>query len=278
MSRDHLINETLDGGRYRLTVPLQLGPYRKLYIAAKSDSPDEQFLASVVTIAETPSPDALRAQLRYPIEGVFELGFIGHFDRRGHDPDELTSQQQNWAMLERATPGECLRTLLREPIATEMAIALGRSVGEILQRAAHQGVMLYDVRPESIWARRDSDGLRATGLTARSEALFQHQARGWTPILFPHHYNAPERQPTSSAALTFTLASMMAEWLLGTYPFPAPGPSRLGSRHWQVPPLPGGPGFAQLMQRAFAPDPTNRPDLDQFLTELAAVQPQELPT
>lgn len=278
MSRDHLINETLDGGRYRLLAPLQLGPYRKLYIAAKSDAPEEQFLASVVTVARTPSPEAMREHLGYLFEGAFELSFIGHFDLRGDNQDELTNQQQNWAMLERATPGHCLRALLREPIGEDVAIALGVSVGRILLRAAEQGVMLYDVRPESIWARLDGTGLRATGLTARSEALFQHQAKGWSQILFAHHYNAPEQANRSSKSLTFTLATMIAEWVLGKYPFPAPGPSRLNNQSWQSPALPGSPGVAKLMQQAFAADPADRPDLEEFLTALDDLRAQELPT
>jgi hypothetical protein len=280
MPRDHLIKETMDEGRYRIVEPLHLGPYRKLYIAASTETPEQRFLASVVTIAKPPLIEELRKKLGYWFDGVLELGFIGHFDLRGEDELLRSVQENSWVMLERLPPGSWLRHLTAAPLGAANAVGLGLSVGEILLRAASNGVLLTDVRPDYIWATEDRGRLVAAGLTARSEQFFQHQSRHWTPFLFAQHYDSPDRKTTSVSSLTFTLATMIAEWILGAYPFPNPGPDRLSAEQYEgrPPALPVSQALEQVLRRAFTADPALRPTLAQFMEELKGLRAEDLAT
>ena len=278
MSRNYLINETLNEGSYRLVEPLHLGPYRKLYLAARTHAPDQQFLASIVTVATPPVVEELRKQLAYQLPGVLELDFIGHFDIHGADQTQRSAQEGNWAMLERLPRGSWLRRLTTGTLGASAAVRLGLSVGDILLRAASHGVLLTDIRPDYIWAEEDDGQILATGLTARSERFFQCQSKHWTKIFFPHHYDSPDRRNVSVASLTFTLATMIAEWILGAYPFPKPGPDRLSAEQYEgrPPALPVTKPLAQVLQRAFTADPAHRPALAQFLAELKALRAEDL--
>jgi hypothetical protein len=280
MPKDHLINETMDEGRYRIVEPLHLGPYRKLYIAASTTTPEARFLASVVTVAKPPSTEELKEKLGYSCDGVLELGFIGHFDLRGDDELLRSVQENSWVMLERLPSGSWLRHLTAAPLGAAKAIGLGISVGEILLRAAGNGLLLNDVRPDYIWATEDRGRLVATGLTARSEQFFQHQSRHWTPFLFAQHYDSPDRKNLSVCSLTFTLATMIAEWIIGKFPFPSPGQYRLSveQREGRPPALPVSRPLEQVLRRAFTADPAQRPTLVQFMEELKGLSAADLAT
>jgi hypothetical protein len=280
MTRNYLIDETLDGGRYRLVQPLQLGPYRKLYLAARTDAPEEQFLATVIAASNPPPIEKIREFLGYEIPGVMKLGFIGQFDVREQDPMLLGALEGEWAMLEQIPQGASLRRLLTEPLSEEAAICLALSVGEILLVAASRGVLLTDLRPDYIWARHENHRIAATALTARPTRFFEYQARSKTSYLFTRHYDSPDREKMSVASLTFTLATMMAEWILGEYPFPAPGIHHLSTEQWEgrAPTLAVSQPLAQVLQRGFTADPARRPTLAQFLAELRALRPADLAT
>jgi hypothetical protein len=183
-------------------------------------------------------------------------------------------------MLEHLPRGSWLRRLTTGATGVAAAVRLGLSVGDILLRAASHGVLLTDIRPDYIWAGEDNGQLLATGLTARSEQFFQYQSKHWTKIFFTHHYDSPDRKNLSIASLTFTLATMIAEWILGKFPFPSPGQYRLSAEQYEgrPPALAVSQPLAQVLQRGFTADPARRPTLAQFLAELRALRPADLAT
>lgn len=281
MKNDPLLSETMKQGRFQVTEILRRGPYRSLCLAEDQQNREARYLASIISVARHPPVADLWQTLGYRVPGIMELAFLGHFDIQGEDPIRQSEQEHHWAMLERVPPGAWLPSLTRQPLGGPAAIQLGLSAGEILLRAAAHGVLLTDIRPDFIWAEQRGDMLDVTGLTARSLRFFEYQARGGTTLLFERRYESPDFKTKSSASLTFTLATMMAEWATGEFPFPGEaGGNRLptSQSRGEPSPLDLPQPFAQVLQRAFTADPARRPALAQFLDELRALRAVDLAT
>lgn len=272
MQEDMRIGQTVDEGRIVLFQHLRGEGARRLYLARSTKGPPERFLASLVRMSEHFNAAQFRQSYAYPVPGVLDIAFIGHLDIRGNDFEETSLQQATWALLEKVPEGDWLPTLLEKSWRTDDILALGHSVGEILLRSFDQGAKLGHVRPDYIWANVVNGELRATGLTGRYEYFFHYQTRGSPRTMFSHGYYAPEPH-FNDRSLTFTLATMLAEWLTGAFPFPD---SWLGNPSLDFlegrASLNGLPSdLEQVLRRGFTADPAQRPALPEFLEELAGL-------
>jgi hypothetical protein len=128
----------------------------------------------------------------------------------------------------------------------------------------------------------ESNLLKVTGIGGRNNFFFGAARRHRdlvTAWLFTHRYVAPEvyrGDPYDDRALVLTLAVMIAEWLVGEYPYAqddgAWGYNRLcEGEHVE---LPVARPLAELLSRALRPDPAQRPDLATFTRALASLAPR----
>ena len=280
-SAEFPIGDTLAGGSWRVTEHLRGTGSQQLHLATRADRPDARALVSTIWAPRGAPGAELLEKLGYRLPGVLELVHLGPFDPSG---DELrrTHQRQHVALVERLPDGrgadagsEWLPRLVSGPLGPRAAVELGRSVGAILARAADAGPLLVGVRPEYIWATRDGDQLRATGLSGRNWELFAHTGGGCLVPgrLFERHYYAPEvyrERGEGPESLVFTLAAMIAEWATGQYPFPdswAGGnmQSLCEGRHA---PLDLRPPMADLLGLCLDAEPAHRPSLPYLLRRL----------
>jgi hypothetical protein len=172
---------------------------------------------------------------------------------------------------------------MTEPLGPRSAVALGLSAGRILERAMKAGVLLVAVRPENMWARREGELVVTAGLTGRNRDFFFHVQGGclMPAMLYKRFYVAPEvyrNLAEREESLVFTLATMIAEWATGSYPFPdswAHGnvTSLLEGRHA---PLEVPDALAKLLKLCLKPLPEHRPTLAHFLKRLSVLTPDQL--
>jgi hypothetical protein len=271
MSSEFLIGETLDGGTYRLTEQLLAGGAHRLYLAERPASRDERYLVSVNWAPRGVPADEMRRDLGYRIPGVLELMHIGHLDIVGDDYLRNQHQQHHWGLVERVPDGEWVMRATNGALGARGAVALGLSVGRILERAAGEGRLLVGVRPEYIWVARRGDRLEAVGVSERYRAFFAHAGGNTsTPgtMLVRRSYRAPEVREgrwTEDEALVFSLAVMIAEWATGTYPF-EDTTAFLAGRHiaLEVP-----DALGKLLASCFTVEWMHRPSLPYFLKRLA---------
>jgi hypothetical protein len=285
MAGDFLLGETLDGGRYRLTEHLRGSGSQLLYLAKEvaGDGLEATCFVSVIWAPKGLAEVEVRAALDVRCEGVHALAFLGCFDIAGEDEERHIHQQQYCALVERVPEGQWLPRLTTAPLGAGAAVALGSSVGRLLEQAAQHGHLLVGVRPEYVWARRQAGQLVAVSVTARNRDYFTHTGgRCLIPgQLFERHYLAPEvysERGERDESLVFSLAIMIAEWATGAYPFPdswAGGNMRslLEGRHA---PLSVAPALAKLLALGLKPDPSHRPDLSYFLKRLSLLAPGDL--
>jgi hypothetical protein len=275
---DYLIGHTLDSGAYLASEYLMGAGSRFLLVGTRTDRPSERYFLSVVWAPKGPSLAELRRELGYAVPGVLEMTNLCFFDRPREDPCGIFPENY-CSLIERIPDGDWLPPVVASGVGAAAAVSLGFSVGQILERAAHLGTLLVGVRPEYIWARRESERLIARGLTARNHAYFFRTAGACMPgFRFERHYYAPEvyrGQTASPESLVFTLATMIAEWATGAYPFPdarAHGDmsSLIEGRHA---PLDVPAPLASLLALALKPEPAHRPSLPYFLRRLRLLAP-----
>jgi hypothetical protein len=239
----------------------------------------------VSCLAEKGTPkiplDRLHDELAYSVEGIFDLAFLGPLDL----PDDATQREElaDWCVLvERLPSGDSARCAILDPLDAADAVRLGVSVGVMVERAANAGVLLTALRPDYIWVDRDAAGhLHATGLTARNGRFFESHKWGESPSLPPflRPYGAPESMTDpSERCLVFTLATLIAEWTTGRYPFR--DARYRGFYYVQVyvdkphdPDLRSIPSaLAAVLERGLCPDPQRRPPLSSWLRTLKRVR------
>ncbi len=271
MQRDIRIGQTLGERTFVLTKHLYGEGPRRLYLAHSVVAPMKTFLASVAPMRSGFDPGQLLEEVGAPVPGVMDLSFIGHLDIQGEDLEETSFQEGTWAMLERA-PDEWLPDLLARSWSASSIIKLAISVGEIASRASAQGAQMGHVRPEYILAKEEGERLIATQLSHRYPFFFRYQHRHTSSVMFKRGYYAPEPH-FNDRSLTFTLATMLAEWLTGAFPFPD---SWLGNPSLDFlegrASLNGLPSdLEQVLRRGFTADPAQRPALPEFLEELAGL-------
>jgi hypothetical protein len=280
------IGDTLADGALVVTEHLLGSGSQLLYLGAAANRPDERHLVSVIWAPKGIADAAkLREQLGYNAPGIHDLVHLGHFDVRGDDELRRIHQGQYWALVERLPggDGDWLPRLLAAPLGPARAVALGLSVGRILERAAAAGHLIVGVRPDYVWARREGEDIVATGLTGRNWDFFAHTGGGcMVPgMIFERHYYAPEvyaERGESDQSLVFTLAVMIAEWATGNYPFPDSwaGGNMHSLRQGRHAPLELPSPLADFLALALKPEPAHRPSLEYFLRRLGKLTAAQL--
>jgi eukaryotic-like serine/threonine-protein kinase len=164
--------------------------------------------------------------------------------------------------------GEALaRTLKRGPLAPERVAAMVRDLGAALDHAHAQGVVHRDVKPGNVLLRRDGvTKLVDLGIaTAHDHTRLTHSGM----VLGTAAYMAPEQlegRETTPATDVYALAVVAYEALTGERAREGRTPMEIAHRIAIGPPpdlrdaLPGAsPQAAELLRRAMANDPRDRP-------------------
>jgi hypothetical protein len=272
------LQDTLGDLRFRPTEHFLGAGIEQLYLGIRAQQPDSRYLFSITarTEASNARMQRLRSRAFTHVEGIFDVEFIGPFDRVGVDPVRDAEREGHWGMVEKLPEGEPLSRLGLGSLGPRRAVELGAAVGRILARGVHAGVVLVGLRPEYVWARRSAAaGASVTGVGGRSHEFFA-AARPFslpTAPLFERLYAAPEvmrGDPAGERALVFTLAIMVAEWATDRYPFPdswARG-SALSLATGKHAPLGVSKEVDDLLSTALRAEAGERPALDAFIAQL----------
>lgn len=274
---DSAMGVTLDGGRYRIEEHYLGAGSDQLWFARSDAHPGVRYLVSVtpdngLKIADD-GPALLRAA-----DGLFVPRFLGYFDLIDDNGVEDPQRRFTCAYVEELPVGAPVRV-----VCTDLrlhAVSLGVQIGGLLERARASGVLDVWLRPEYVWVTVDANNApTVTGIGGRSAPFFGAARRRRdlvTAPLFTTRYIAPEvrrGEPPDDRALVLTLGVMIAEWLVGEYPYAqddgAWGHNRLCDGEHVA--LPAPPPLADLITRALRPDPAERPDLGTFTRTLASL-------
>lgn len=257
------IGDPIGDSRFRCYQHLAGTQAQQLYLARRTYGSPDRFLVSMIAAADVPV-DKLRRDLAYRMAGILEIEYLGYFDRHGASPERDRLREQHCTLVERLpATGDWLPTVTTTAFGPARAAALGASVGAILYRASEGGLNLVGVRPDFIWAEGDA----VTGLTGRNYELFAHcNELTVSAALFRRSYYAPEvylGKPHDSRALVFTLATMIAEWATGAYPFPTSwvGGSMHSLCEGRHAALDLPPPLRELLERSLRREPDQRVDL-----------------
>lgn len=269
------VGYSLDHGRFEVDELYLGGGADQLSFGHGGEWPGARFLISTAPDNgleyERVSRDVMR-----PAPGLFVPQFLGGFDL---PPASLAGGQRRseCAFVEELPRGRPLRQALPDPHLH--ALDLGAQIGRLLgQAVTDAGILNVGLRPEYVWATVDNGAPTVTGLGGRNHVFFASARRRRdlpTAPLFTHRYWAPEvnrGEAHDERALVLTLAVMVAEWIVGAYPYPtgdgAWGYRRLcAGEHVE---LPVEPSLAALLSAALRPDPGDRPSLATFTAGLAA--------
>lgn len=290
------LNATFAGCRYRVEALLQGKGLRQLYRGRDTATGDTVMISydkqpKHTTIEEFVDTTGARAP------GVLELMFAG--------PPDNKDLQFKWGVIEQPPHGtEWLPAVLgqhpeesaADPVPRRLpsfdpatglpnALRLGRTAGRILAENAARGLLLTNVRPETMWVARATDGaLELRALSQRSEQMFAASwVTGFVWPVFDRYYYPPEvgwkRAPAGGhkyaavddRALVFSLSIMIAEWATGLYPFPKKSYSS-GPMDDEHVPLDLPDHLARLLGSGMRLDAEQRPRLKPFLAELDAFE------
>ncbi len=250
---------TLGDGAFRIEQRLLGEGFQRVYRGVEVATGQRVLVSIDAYSSRKQSIDDLRAGVSYQAPGVFELAYAGTFDKDVH----------HWAVVERVPAGDWLPRVLgpAEPWPlVRKAVDLGASAGRLLLAAARAGIVLAQVRPELMWARRIDGRFEVTGLSARAIELFR-RAKGDMATLpvFEYWYRAPEAStdPTDRS-VTFALAAMIAEWATGRYPLLS-SYGRETASHGRID-VPSR--LRTLLETGLAEAPASRPDLASFVAAL----------
>jgi hypothetical protein len=258
---------TLGGGRYTIVEHYLGGGADQLWFARSAAEPAARYLVST-TIDNGFDPATDGPALLHAGSGRITPRFAGAFDLVGDASDQ--DRRTTVGYVEQVPPGWPL-PLTRIDTAT-YAFRLAAQVAERL--LVTPGRLPPGLRPEYVWVSQRAEAPEVTGVGGHNRAFFTAAGRRRdlrTVPLFTRRYLAPEvsrGDAHDDRALTFTLAVMTAEWLLGRYPYEdgdgAYGYNRLcRGEHLPL------PTAAAELAPALDPDPSARPDLPTFARLLA---------
>ncbi len=279
------IGNTICNGKYRVVETLRDGIAQGLHRGVSTRDPEHQVLITTLFSSERLTVEKVRGSLVASAPGRLPLEAVTFFDLRDNGNGNHGGYQRRFlALVEQLPPGDWVGRMLGKPIGSSDAITLGLSAGLLLNQAAENGALMTGVRPEYLWAERRPDGnLFATGASDRYQNFLLHTggSSSLPATLLPRTYLAPElhrQAPATTASLTFTLATMMAEWTTGEYPFPdAWAASSISAllRGEHIP-LEIPERLAHLLHLGMTPAPADRPSLPAFLAALEALSEEEL--
>jgi hypothetical protein len=260
------IGATAGGGAFVIEHQLRGGGYDRLYRARDSAS-RAPLLVAYGFFRRKHNVAELRVAVDYDAPGLLPLAHVGHLD----------GDTQVWTIIERAS-GTWLPTLVgaADPwTAPRKAVELGISAGRILLGALHLGSRLINVRPEVMWGEIRDGHYAVTGLSPRPFELF---ARSYGDAvmrpLFMHHYRDPRAAEPGytfdDRSLTFSLATMVAEWTIGTYPLLQTWANET-TDHMSLYEVPRA--LRAVLEPALSSALAGRPDLATFVAELERVAP-----
>jgi hypothetical protein len=278
-----LTGRTIGNGAFRLTENLLGSGSQMIYLAVDSCRSESRHLASVILAPKGIPAADIDNDLRYRVPGVLELEAVAQIDVNASVDRDMDYEGHHWALVENLPEGEWVPRLASGGIGARAAVALGLSLAQTLERAADAGVVMSGIRPEFIWAVRRGENVLATGITTRSQSFFRHtDGRCSIPgMYFERSYAAPEVHKGGTVdreSLVFTVATMIAEWASGTYPFPdswwgGDVRSLCEGRHA---PLVMPKPLAELLRLALKAEPPHRPSLSYFLRRLALLTADQL--
>lgn len=264
--------ETLKKGAFRVEEHLRGLGQQTLWIGSETVTGNRLLIACDRHVPHRQDLDAFRRAMSFDAPGLFKLAHIGTFDVRGNDESDDLQRSGYWATVESVPRGTWLPWVLgaADPWkAPAKAIHLGLTAGRILLEASAAGIDVSRVRPETMWADRQSDRLEITGLSPRSAELFARMSgeRRSVPI-YTRYYHAPERgRSPDDRTVAYTLAVMIAEWATGRYPFksgyPADGIETADHLPFDLPrPL------AELLEATIRLERRERPRLAELVEQL----------
>ncbi len=278
------VGDTICNGRYRVVETLRDGGAQGLHRGVVGSRPESQVLVTTLLTPEKLRVEDVMRALVADVPGRLPFEALATFDVQGSDEDRNIYQKGHLALVERLPPGDWVGRLVGgdrapvPPLSVRDATTLALSSGRLLAQAAEHGALMVGARPEYIWAERSRAGdLIATGISDRYQNFlrFTGGACAIPAVLLRRTYLAPELHSdmsASSASLTFSLATMLAEWLIGRYPFHEvwTGINMTNLLRGELIPFEGPPRLAHLLHIGTRPDPADRPSLSSFLAALEA--------
>lgn len=278
------IGETICNRRYRVVETLRDGAAQGLHLGVVESQPGENVLVTTLLAPEKLDVNEVQRALVPDSPGRLPLEALAFFDIQSADEERNLYQRGHLALVERLPPGDWVGRLIGEhrepvpPLSVRDATSLALSVGELLAQAAESGVLMVGTRPEYLWAKRNQDGLLvATGASDRYLSFLRFTGGGCSipALLLRRTYLAPEihkGNPPSLASLTFSLATMMSEWIAGRYPFHEvwAGINMAALLRGELISFESPPQLSQLLRLGTRPDPNDRPTLATFLAALEA--------
>lgn len=267
---------TIVGGRYLVEEHYLGCGADQLWFARSTADPSVRFMVSSTSnnglVLASDGPDLCR-----PADGLFIPRFLGNPDLVNDDPAQTPQRGHYCVYVEQLPEGQPLYATCEDP--APYAIRLGAQIGALLQRASASGVLNVGLRPEYVWVTWANELPTVTGVGGRNGYFFGAARRRRdlpTHPLFTHRYYAPEasrNKPHDDRALVLTLAVMIAEWLIGRYPYNRDGEwgyARLCEGDHI--PLPGPKPLTDLLASALRPNPAHRPNLATFTRALSALE------
>jgi serine/threonine protein kinase len=185
--------------------------------------------------------------------------------------------------------GENLKQVVERegPLPLEQVIEVGLEIAQGLAFAHERGIVHRDVKPQNVLLNGDGKAKVTDFGIARTLDVEKGVTQTGT-VLGTSDYIAPEQasgQVVSRETDVYSLGVVLFELLTGSVPFRGESFVAVALQHVSEPPpsvlerRPETPArLAELVDRALAKDPDDRPTMDELVAELEALRAGETPT
>jgi serine/threonine-protein kinase len=167
------------------------------------------------------------------------------------------------------------------PLAIDRVVELGREIAQGLAFAHERGIVHRDVKPQNVLLNGDGMAKVTDFGIARTLDVEKGVTQTGT-VLGTSDYIAPEQasgQVVSRETDVYSLGIVLFELLTGRVPFTGESFVAVALQHVNEPPPSvlerrpdTPPRLAELVDRALAKDPDERPTMDELVAELEALQ------